>query len=113
LANPAAIGDENLWSDTSRGGYRSLEVPRDIYFTQVAHALWMDMSGSLPWRLEEWTDNELGYLLSSRSMFSAERLSPDDTLYYGVLATSKSGTLLLRRDQGDVAVFWDSLSRWL
>ena len=30
-----------------------------------------------------------------------------------VLATSKSGTLLLRRDQGEMAVFWDSLSRRL
>jgi len=52
LANPAAIGDENLWSDTCQGEYRSLEVAHDIYFAQVAHALWMDMSGSLPWRLE-------------------------------------------------------------
>jgi hypothetical protein len=30
-----------------------------------------------------------------------------------VLATSKSGTLLLRRDQGEMAVFWDSRSRRL
>jgi hypothetical protein len=30
-----------------------------------------------------------------------------------LLATSKSGTLLLRRDQGEMSVFWDSLSRWL
>ena len=79
-------------------------MARDIYFAQVAHALWMDMSGSLLWRLGEWTDNELGYLLSSRPMFPAERLSPDDTLYYCVLAASKSGTLLLNRDQGDMAV---------
>jgi len=28
-----------------------------------------------------------------------------------VLANSKSGTLLLRRDQGEMAVFWDSRSR--
>ena len=81
-----------------------MEEARDIYFAQVAHALWMDMSGSLPWRLGEWTDNELGYLLSSRPMFPAERLSPDDTLYYGVLATSKSVPLLWKRDQGDMAV---------
>jgi hypothetical protein len=30
-----------------------------------------------------------------------------------VLPTSKSGTLLLRRDQGEMAVFWDSRSRRL
>ncbi|GEM_PF-824576 len=30
-----------------------------------------------------------------------------------VLATSKSGTLLLRRDQGEMAAFWDSRSRRL
>ena len=30
-----------------------------------------------------------------------------------VLATSKSGTLLSRRDQGEMAVFWDSRSRRL
>ncbi len=33
--------------------------------------------------------------------------------FRGVLATSKSGTLLLRRDQGEMAVFWDSRSRRL
>ena len=32
---------------------------------------------------------------------------------FDVLATSKSGTLLLRRDQGEMAVFRDSLSRRL
>ena len=30
-----------------------------------------------------------------------------------LLATSKSGTLLLKRDQGEMAVFWDSRSRRL
>ena len=30
-----------------------------------------------------------------------------------LLATSKSGTLSLRRDQGEMAVFWDSRSRRL
>ena len=30
-----------------------------------------------------------------------------------VLATSKSGTLLLKRDLGEMAVFWDSRSRRL
>ena len=30
-----------------------------------------------------------------------------------VLATSKSGTLLLKRDQGEMAVFWDFRSRRL
>ena len=33
--------------------------------------------------------------------------------WVGLLATSKSGTLLLRRDQGETAVFWDSRSRRL
>ena len=32
------------------------------------------------------------------------------TVGNSVLATSKSGTLLLRRDQGEMAVFWDSWS---
>jgi len=35
------------------------------------------------------------------------------TVGNAVLATSKSGTLLLRRDQGEMAVFWDSRSRRL
>ena len=39
--------------------------------------------------------------------------SGDSDEALGVLATSKSGTLLLRRDQGDVAALLDSLSRWL
>ena len=41
------------------------------------------------------------------------QISMDGKGLYTVLATSKSGTLLLRRDQGDVAALLDSLSRWL
>ena len=36
-----------------------------------------------------------------------------ETADLSMLATSKSGTLLLRRDQGEMAVFWDSRSRRL
>ena len=35
------------------------------------------------------------------------------TLHIELLATSKNGILLLRRYQGEMAVFWDSRSRRL
>ena len=36
-----------------------------------------------------------------------------ETADLSMLATSKSGTLLLKRDQGEMAVFWDFRSRRL
>lgn len=63
--------------------YRSADLARDTYLAQTAHAIWLDISGKVPWRLDNWSDEELGYLLSSRVFFSVTRdFSSGDLLYY-------------------------------
>jgi len=90
MANPLPLADPAAMKDTSRLGYRSVEVARDAYLVQVAHALWLDMIGGVPWRLEDWSDHELSYLLSSHVCFSAYRTYPDNTLYCVVYVGSRS-----------------------
>ena len=55
----------------------------------------------------------LGVLLAGESGHPLRRVGSGKRMTLTLLATSKSGTLLLRRDQGEMAVFWDSLSRRL
>ena len=90
MSNPLPLADPAAMGDTSRLAYRSVEVARDTYLAQVAHALWLDMIGGVPWRLQGWSDHELSYLLSSHVCFSAYRTDPDNTLYYVVYVGSRS-----------------------
>ena len=53
-----------------------------------------------------WADSLRGKL--HRQLLRALDCLPESQRLVGVLATSKSGTLLLRRDQGDVAALLDS-----
>lgn len=69
--------------------YRSVELARDTYFAQVAHVIWLDTARKVSWWLEDWSDHELSYLLSSKVCFKALR-SDDDELYYGVYVSSRS-----------------------
>jgi hypothetical protein len=55
---------------------------RDVYLAQIAHALWLDISRSVYWQLDGWSDNELSYLLSSKVMFKVTRGYSSDKLYY-------------------------------
>src|SRR5271166_1249858 len=64
--------------------YCSVEAARDTYLAQVAYALWLDMTNAVPWRLEDWSDNELSYLLSSKVHFFAYRTVASDALHYVV-----------------------------
>lgn len=82
LVDPFPLANADIMADSSRLAYRSVEVARDVYFAQVAHTLWLDSSRRVPWRLEDWSDHELSYLLSSKVCFSARRLFPDYDLYY-------------------------------
>lgn len=84
LADQAATG-----GGTDQLGYRNVEVARDVYLAQVAYALWLDITRGVPWRLEDWSDHELSYLLSSNVCFSAYR-SPANLLYYVVYVSSRS-----------------------
>jgi hypothetical protein len=61
--------------------YRSVELARDTYLAQVAYALWLDMTNRVPWKLEDWSDDELSNILPSYVYFRAFRTS-DNTLYY-------------------------------
>lgn len=61
-----------------------------IYLAQVAHALYLDFHRKVPWRLEDWSDNELSYLLSSKVCFRARGMGPEQELYYPVYIGSKN-----------------------
>ena len=90
MANPLPLADPITMGDPSRLGYRSVELARDTYLAQVAHALWLDMTGGVPWKLEDWSDHELSYLLSSQVCFTAYRTFPTNSLYYVVYAGSRT-----------------------
>lgn len=58
----------------------------------MAHALWIDISGGVPWRLADWSGDELIYLFSSHVCFRAYRTYAANTLYYVVSVGSRSET---------------------
>ncbi len=70
--------------------YRKAEVARDTYFAQVAHSLWLEREGRVPWRFADWSDHELSFLLSSKVCFKALRSFPENELYYGVCVSSRT-----------------------
>lgn len=51
--------------------YPSVDAGLDTYFAQAAHALWLDISGKVPWKLQNWSSLELEHILSSRVCFTA------------------------------------------
>ena len=58
--------------DPSYGGnllYRSNDLARDTYLAQIAHTLWLELDKRVPWRLQDYTDHELTYLLDSSNFF--------------------------------------------
>jgi hypothetical protein len=78
------------WTPNQRyHAYHSAEAARSAYLAQVAHALWLDARRKVRWRLEEWSDHELSYLLSSKVCFDAWR-SGSNELYYIVWWSSRS-----------------------
>lgn len=67
--------------------YRNANLARDVYLAQVAHVLWLDNARIVPWRLEDWSDNEMSCLLSSKVLFSArenlwEDVFNNEPVYY-------------------------------
>lgn len=81
LADPFPLPDPGPLVGSLKIGYRSVELSREVFFAHIAFALWLEVSGGVPWRLEDWSDHELSYLLTSRRFFSAYR-TPDNGLYY-------------------------------
>jgi hypothetical protein len=79
-----------FWTpDPGYHAYHSTEAARSAYLAQVAHVLWLDATGRVPWRLEEWSDHELSYLLSSKVCFDAWRTGSNQ-LYYIVWWSSRT-----------------------
>jgi hypothetical protein len=78
---PTSTAAEVL-SDSSRIGYASVDVARDVYLAQAAHAIFLDVKSRVPWHLEDWTDYELSFLLASSVCFTAQRFSAGGPLYY-------------------------------
>jgi len=90
LANALPIADRSLMRYSSQIAYRDTDLAQNTYLAQVAHTLYLDFFRKLPWRLEDWSDHELSYLLSSKVCFRAERLGPDREVYYTVHMSSRS-----------------------
>jgi hypothetical protein len=90
IENPLPLADKALLMDTNQLGYRNADIARDTYLAQVAYALWLDITGGVPWRLEDWSDHELSFLLSSKVCFSAYRTNPGGNLYYVVTLASRT-----------------------
>jgi len=84
LASPLPLLDANSTGNLGRMGYRSAELARDTYIAQVAYALYLDIHRKIPWRLEDWSDHEMSFLLSSRVCCAAWRGAPDGDLMYVV-----------------------------
>jgi hypothetical protein len=82
------LGPENTVPDERV--YQSVELARDTYLAQVSHAIWLDRTRKVPWRLEEWSDDELSYLLSSRVLFSVRREFPSQNLSYYTVGNGES-----------------------
>jgi PKD repeat protein len=81
IAQPLPLAPAN--SVSNERVYRSAELARDTYLAQVSHAIWLDISGKVPWRIDDWSDEEQEYLLSSRVFFSVTRdFSSGNLLYY-------------------------------
>jgi hypothetical protein len=90
LADPLPIIGSNIIADASCLGYCSQNAARDAYFAQIAHVLYLELSGKVPWRLNDWSNYELSYLLSSKVCFTARRFFSNPELYYVVYACSRS-----------------------
>ena len=63
MTNQAA---DILGDDESVTTILSIEDAEDLYVANVAYSLMLDMSGQLPWSLDDLTEHELALLLSSR-----------------------------------------------
>ena len=83
IPSQVPIASRSAMSDSSRVGYASLEVGRDVYFAHVAHILHLEVNGLVPWRLADNTDGELSYLLPSYNYFAGRKAS-DGQMYYVV-----------------------------
>lgn len=71
--------------------YYDLDYATEIYFAHVAFALWQDANRRLQWQLSSWSDDELSYILSSKSYFYIKR---DHGNYDVRHAVSKTDSIL-------------------
>jgi hypothetical protein len=69
--------------------YRNNGLARNVFFAQVAHVLWLEISKKIPWRLAEWTNKELSFLFSSKVYFEALYHPKLKKIFYGVIESSR------------------------
>lgn len=69
--------------------YKSRDVALDVFLAQVAHVLWVEIGGLVPWKLSSWTENELDYLLSSKVLFEPIKIFDNSPVLYGVHESSR------------------------
>ena len=90
IADALPLADVSQMRYRGQIAYRNTDLARDVYLAQVAHVLYLDVYRKVPWRLVDWSDHELSYLLSSKVCFRAERLGASRELYYTVHLSSRS-----------------------
>jgi hypothetical protein len=79
------VDDTALWGAAP---YRSETIAHDVSLAQIAHVLWLEITGTVPWRLEQWCDRDLALLLSSYQHFTMSR-NVRGVLYYVVTPGSR------------------------
>lgn len=61
--------------------YETHALARDIYFSHVAHVIYLDSNNIVPWKLADYSDNELRYLISSSNIMSMIKLRDGEEVY--------------------------------
>lgn len=103
---PRFVNGEELFRP-SVVAYATNEQAIDVYLAQIAHALYLDMRGLVPWRLEDFSGEELSYLFMSSNYFRAFTAS-DGTMYYIVDRVSfQRTTENILNDPRDIYEFLD------
>ena len=108
MGNPLPLGPDDP-DNPNRLLYRTNDLARDTYLAQIAHVLWLETSNIVPWSLDDYSDLELSYLLSSRNYFRATTI--DGELHYVIFFTGGAMTLTgsnILHDPRDVYTFMAS-----
>jgi len=112
-------------------GYMTIESASDIFLAHVAHSLWIEITGAVPWRLHNYDTGKLAMILGGPNMFKKgtgnashlyminENVSgkgmptrPDKSYRFltGSDPSIRSGNSLIRKDKR--GTIWE-VFRWL
>ena len=61
--------------------YKAHDVARNVYFAHVAHVIYLDTKNIVPWKLNDYSENELRYLVPSSNIMSMIKLREGEDVY--------------------------------